>query len=166
MHPRYSYHPYRENPIPDECRVVRVFPDVEDEPPEVEGFHRDAIKLFKKCDIRFDSTSDVIAVVVCRNEVTGAISLGYSKNEYEGTEYLTFSFDVVVDENWRRKQIARELVQVVIKEARDVAQAHGLPGDFRVWVVNENVVPLLESFGFETEYGGWTEDRPHMYRSL
>lgn len=164
MHP---YHPYRENPIPDECRVVHVSSAYADESEEdSEDFYGAGIDLFTECGIRFNSTSDVVAVVVCRNEVVGAVSLGYSKDEYEGTRYMTFSFDVVVDENWRRKQIARELVQTVIDEARDLAEAHGLPGKFRVWVVNENVVPLLESFGFETESGGWSENRPHMHRSL
>jgi len=114
------------------------------------------LDLFKEQGINLSRSEGICAVAEFRGEVVGAVTLGKS-NEGGG---FVYTFSCAVDDAWKRRGIARALVKIAV----EVADENPMPHSFRVWVVNPYMVGLLEGMGFEEEHGGWSMDRPHMYK--
>jgi ribosomal protein S18 acetylase RimI-like enzyme len=70
---------------------------------------------------------------------------------YVGYNYDSFSFDVVVHENHRRKGLARKLVQIAVKQFEQMKNAFGEDFHMKVYVVNPDMERLLKSMGFNVE---------------
>jgi len=139
----------RRNPLPEECLLLRV--DDEEEQALDEAVHA----LFKKA--RIHPTGRVVTVVLCNEEVVGAAMVS---SEYDDSlDDWLYSFDVAVDDKWRRKTIARTLVQDVLNKVNKGSASAA----FRVEVVNPSMAKLLESFGFQAaSEDGWSPHDPYM----
>jgi len=113
--------------------------------------------LFRRNGIRMGSIEKIRAIAFYKNKVIGAASLG---QHYDSTyECRSYTFSVVVDDQWRRRGIAKNLIKTVMKEASEDPDPHL----FGVWVVNPHMIPLLESLGFEGD-GEWSQNNPHMHK--
>lgn len=68
----------------------------------------DLYKLFSDCEIRVDRMKDPYAIVIENEKVVAGL--------FAVTHFITgnFSFDICVDENYRRKGIATKLVQIAL----------------------------------------------------
>jgi GNAT superfamily N-acetyltransferase len=122
----------------------------------------DADALFRQMHIRPSSIEELKLAAVCDGEVVGAATLGVEQDDV-GPLY---TFSVVVDPDWRRKGLARALIEDVIELAAEDAEARGEGLAFRVWVVNPHMAKLLEEhFDFEPyDTTEWSLDTPHMQR--
>lgn len=122
----------------------------------------DADALFDEMKIRPSSIEELRLGAVCNGDVVGAATLGVS---FDDTGPL-YTFSVVVSPQWRRRGLARQLIEDVIELAAEDAEARGEGLQFRVWVVNPHMAQLLEEhFEFEPDDGSeWSMDTPHMHR--
>lgn len=146
----------------DDCQIVAVGENGDERALDEAGLDfweaaETAEGLFREEGIRPSSEEEIAFAAICGGEVVGAATFGHHQEEGE----TVFTLSVAVADAWKRKGLGRRLVQKVIDEAR----AYG-SGRFRVWVVNPNMVALLESMGFETEGREWTQSSPYMYLDL
>ncbi len=129
------------------------------DPDEIDGIAED---LFRDIGIRFSSVEEMAFAAIVGDQVVGAATLGRNREE----EGWVFTFSVVVDEDWRRRGIAKKLVEAVMTKAAEDAEALEEGAEYRVWVVNEHMAHLLSNLGFDEAHGGWRPEDPHMTRHI
>lgn len=130
-----------------------------------EDFDRaeEAERLFRKSKINYSRGEELfLGAINTQGKLIGAITFGLSS----ASEEPHFVFSVVVARDYRRKGIARMLVREVLSHGTSVAADYDLDPRWMIWVVNKNMVKLLESEGFEHEgYGEWSDFEPFLSRS-
>lgn len=150
------------------CQIFSV--DSDSDGDDVEAFSgrdfwdvlEDVERLFRRCGINIASYEDPwSACLTSTGEVVGATvvgNAGYLDEDGEPEARPTIRFSVVVDDQVRRKGIARELVQGIVD---------AYPSEefiLEAWVINPHMVSLLTEFGFETMNDEWSLNSPMMTR--
>lgn len=141
-------------------QIIPVFEDYDYEEFDELGIDgsmamNEAEKLFSQQGISISRIEELAFIAICGNEIVGASTLGSYPDS--SIEQATYTFSVAVVPEWRRRGLARKLVQESISRAMEDERGT----NFRVWVVNPHMIPLLESLGFSTE-GEWSQDNPFM----
>lgn len=117
-----------------------MFLDPEDYDAEAEELVDKFIRISSdkqaECVIGYDDGSGVA-------EVVAALFTGYNKE--------TFSFDVAVHKDHRRKGLARTLVRVAIDQFEQLKDAYDKDFHMEIDIVNPDMERLLKSMGFEVE---------------
>lgn len=114
----------------------------------------EAEKLFRDSGVRLSRDEHVYEVCLDEQERVVAVSSLHEMRDDAGEPAVRFS--VAVLPAYRRHGHARALVERLV-------QQHG-DGRMEAWVVNEHMLPLLESFGFESTGREWSPDTPFLER--
>lgn len=126
-------------------RTKRI--DPEDEP--IEASMAEAI--FGQSNIR-TGRKDISHVAIENNEVIGGVSSGWEIDNSMGEPIMVFSFDIAIDKSHRRKGVGKSLIADAVQEYKNVKNEYdGLKTMMRLWVINKDLVPYLESIGFSIE---------------
>ena len=144
------------------ARTFRVDPESDhDETGQAEG-------LFNRLKIRYGRSKDISHVAVEDGQVIGAVASGWEHGgETDDRKILDYSFDLVVDPQFRRIGVGKKLIDDAIREYerdkemyRESEDAHTR---MRLWVINPALVPYLESIGFEVE-SQYKDGSAHLFR--
>jgi len=116
-----------------------------------------AEQVFRDTKIRPDNTKNLSHLAVEDGRVVGAISSGWSNDKNTGHgegDVWIYSFDIAVLSKFRKGLTGLKLISEAIKTYQsDRLEYEDMGGQtmMRLWVVNPNLIPILERYGFQIE---------------
>jgi GNAT superfamily N-acetyltransferase len=125
---------------------IKFFPS-DDEFEDHYSIADQAEAIFKLCKIGVNRDKELTLVAMNDDTVVGALYASSSVEDYDGQEYVEYSFDVAVRPEFQRTGVGTLLTKACLRDAASRGDGD-LPVLVKVWVVNPNMEKVLGSLGF------------------